>query len=165
MQLRTPIIGMALAATALAPSASRSERVRNPLRFFEGSTVTVGTVRVVMTKAYGTRSTGRGLIRRDGSLYLVQRVEDDGRPPHERRWDIRQVGPGRYAGTMSEAKGPVKIEEVGGRFRFQFKMKGGLSAEQWLTPLPDGKSARMKLTVRKLGMTVARSDGIIRKIG
>jgi hypothetical protein len=164
MQLRIATIGIALAATAL-PSALRSERLPNRLRFFEGSTVTVGTVKVVLKKAYGTRSTGRGLIRQDGSLYLVQRVEDDGRPPHERRWNIRQVAPGRYAGSMSEASGPVKIEEVGGRFRFQFKMKGGLSAEEWLTPLPDGRSARMTLTVRKLGMTVARSDGIIRKIG
>ena len=163
-QLRVPVIGMAVVATALAPSAVRSERVRDPLRFFEGSTVAVSTVKVAMKKAYRTRSLGRGLIRRDGSLDLVQRVEDEGRPPHDRRWEIRRIAPGRYAGTMTEASGPVRIEEMGGRFRFQFKMKGGLSAEQWLTPLPDGRSARTKLTVRKFGMTVGRSEGLIRKI-
>ena len=162
-QLRISVVGMALVATALPSSAVRSERVRDPLRFFEGSTIAVSTVKVAMKKAYRTRSVGRGLIRRDGSLYLTQRIEEEGRPPHDRRWDIRQIGPGRYTGTMTEANGPVRIEEVGGRFRFQFKMKGGLSAEQWLTPLPDGRAARTKLTVRKYGLTVARSEGLIRK--
>jgi hypothetical protein len=43
-------------------------------------------------------------------------------------------------------------------------MKGGLSVEQWITPLPGGKSARSELTVRKLGMVVARGQGTIRKL-
>ena len=122
-------------------------------------------VKVVMKKPFHTRSIGRGAIKPDGSLYLVQRVEEDGRPPRDRRWQIRQVARGRFAGTMSEASGPVTIEEIGGRYRFRFKMKGGLSVEQWMTPLPGGRSARNKMTVRKLGVTVARSDGVIRKIG
>jgi len=65
---------------------------------------------------------------------------------------------------MSEATGPVVAEEIGGRYRFRFKMKGNLSVEQWLTPLPGGKVARSKVSIRKLGMTVGHSDGTIRKL-
>jgi hypothetical protein len=77
---------------------------------------------------------------------------------------MRQIATGRYSGTMTEATGPVTIDEVGGRYRFRFKMKGNLSVEQWLAPLAGGKSARNSMTVRKLGMTVATGDGLIRKI-
>jgi hypothetical protein len=65
---------------------------------------------------------------------------------------------------MSEATGPVSVEKVGERFRFRFKMKGNLAVEQWLMPLPDGRSARSKMSVRKLGLTVARSESVIRKL-
>jgi hypothetical protein len=97
-------------------------------------------------------------------LNLVQRVHEDGRPPFDRRWRMKQVGPGRFTGTMSEATGPVIVEEVGGSYRFRFKMKGNLSIEQWLTPLPGGRSAHSKISIRKFGVTVGRSDGSIRKL-
>ena len=86
-------------------------------------------------------------------------------PPRERRWKIRQVGPNRFTGTMSEAIGPIAIDEVDGRYRFRFKMKGNLSVEQWVTPLPGGKTAKNTMTIKKLGMTVATGTGTIRKVG
>jgi hypothetical protein len=54
---------------------------------------------------------------------------------------------------------------VDGRFRFRFKMDGHLSVEQWLTPKEDWKSAGSSLTVRRLGIKVGSSEGIIRKLG
>lgn len=143
---------------------ARAEPLTDPLRFFEGRTESVSTVKVITKKAFLSRSLGRGEIKPDGTLLLVQRVEDDGQPPFDRRWRIRQVGPGRFTGTMSEAKGPVTVEEIGGRFRFRFKMKGNVSVEQWLTPMPDGRSARSKVTIRKLGITVGHSEGTIHKL-
>lgn len=95
---------------------------------------------------------------------MVQRVQETGRPAYDRHWHIRQISPGRFVGTMSEAKGPVTIDEVGGRYRFRFRMKGHLSVEQWLTPLPGGKAARNSLTIRKFGIAAAHSEGMIRKI-
>ena len=65
---------------------------------------------------------------------------------------------------MNEAAGPVVIDEIGDRFRFRFKMKGNLSVEQWITPNAGGKTGRTKLTIKKLGMTVANSEGTIRKL-
>jgi hypothetical protein len=149
---------------ALAASPAHGERLDNPLRFFEGLTESVGTMNVLTKNPVRMRSVGRGAIQSDGSLVLVQRVEEQGKAKPDRRWHIRQVAPGRFLGTMSEAKGPVTIEKMGARYRFRFRMKGNLSAEQWLIPLPDGKSAISRLIVRKLGFPVARSEGTIRKI-
>ena len=134
------------------------------MRFFEGRTESVGIIKLFLKKPYKSRAIGRGVIGPDGTLLLIQQVEDEGRPPRERRWRIREIGHGRFAGTMSDAIGPVTIQEVGGSYRFRFKMKGNFAVEQWLAPLPDGLSARNTLTVRKFGMTVGTSDGTIRKI-
>ena len=43
-------------------------------------------------------------------------------------------------------------------------MKGNLAVEQWLTPLGDGSSAKSTTKVRKLGLTVATSVSVIRKV-
>ncbi len=136
----------------------------DPLRFFEGRTESIGTVKLVTKKPFRSRAIGKGEIRADGSLELVQRVEDQGEQPRVRRWRMRPVGPGRYKGTMSEAKGPVTVEEVGDRYRFRFRMEGSVSIEQWLTPMPDGRSARSVVTIRKYGIKVGSSDAVIRKL-
>jgi len=43
-------------------------------------------------------------------------------------------------------------------------MKGNLRVEQWLTPMPGATSARTITRVRKFGMTVATSEGTVRKL-
>lgn len=153
-----------LVAAAMLPVSADSARLRQPLRFFEGRTEMVTMVKVVMRKAYRSRTIGAGRILPDGSLTLTQRIYDDGQPPAQRRWRVRQVGPGRFAGTMSDAVGPVVVDEVDGSYRFKFRMKGQLAVEQWLIPLPGGTSARTTLTVRKFGMRVASSTGTIRRL-
>ena len=151
-------------AVAASPSLWATERKSDAMRFFEGRTESVATIKLVMRKPFKSRSIGRGEIKADGSLHLVQRVEDEGKPPHERRWHIREIQPGKFTGTMSEAKGPVTVDEIGGRYRFRFKMKGNVSVEQWITPLPGGKAANTKVTIRKMGVTVGQSDGTIRRL-
>ena len=151
-----------IGASALAGTEA-SEQPTNPMRFFEGRTESLSTVKLIMRKPYRSRTLGEGEIN-DGVLHLVQRVHEDGKAPYERRWRVRQVAPGRFTATMSEAIGPVSVEEVRGRYRFRFKMKGNLSIEQWLTPLPGGKAARSKVSIRKMGLTVGRSEGTIRKL-
>lgn len=143
---------------------ANAERLLDPLRFFEGRTESLSTIKVVLKKPFQSKSVGNGEIRSDGSLYLVQRVEDEGKPPHDRKWHIRRTGPKSFTGTMTEAKGPVIVEEIDGRYRFRFKMKGNLSVEQWVTPTDGGKAAKSKVTIRKLGVTVASSEGTIRRL-
>jgi len=152
------------AAMVCVPVSVAAVPLENPLRFFEGRTESVGTMKMIMKKPYRVRSIGQGKITADGSLILVQKVQDDGEPPKERTWRIRRVGPGKFSGTMTEAKGPVTIEQVGEGYRFRFKIHGGLSVEQWVTPDPGGRTGSSKLTIRKYGMKVASSDARIRKL-
>jgi hypothetical protein len=149
----------------LAPAIARSEPLASPLKFFEGRTDTRSTTKIMMSKPYRTRTLGEGRIEPDGSLVLVQQVEEPGKPARQRRWHVREVAPGRFAGTIwDEATHKVAIDEVGARYRLRLRMKGGLNVEQWLTPLPGGMSARSLMTVRKLGIVVARAEGVIRKL-
>jgi hypothetical protein len=152
------------ALVLLAPSSAHGEAPVDPLKFFEGRTLTEGTTKIMLSKPYRSRTLGVGTIRSDGSLALVQQVEDEGKPAHERRWLIREVAPGRFSGTMSQASGPVAIDQVAGRYRLRLKATGGYNVEQWLTPLPGGKSARSRLVVRKFGIVVATGEGFVTKL-
>lgn len=163
-QLSRALAPLAFFVFTLSPATVSAQQRGDPFSFFEGLTESVATLKVVMHKPVLTRSIGRGEVERDGSLSLVQRVEDEGQAPHMRRWLIRPAGPGRFIGTMSEATGPVTIDEIGNRFRFRMKLRGGLSIEQWLTPLPGGRAASSSMTVRKFGIAVASSQGTVRKI-
>ena len=124
----------AVLAVAWPASLGAADKQSGPLGFFEGRTESISTVKVILKRAFKSRSMGRGKILPDGTLDLVQRVEDEGAPPRERRWKIRQTAPGRFTGTMSEAVGPVVIEETPKGFLFRFKMKDNLAVEQWLFP-------------------------------
>jgi hypothetical protein len=159
-------IHLALAALilfAIGAPAAALQRV-DPLRFFSGQTETEGTVKILFNKPFRSRSFGQGRIEPDGSLTLVQRVEDEGKPPRERRWRVREVGSGRWAAAMSDAVGPVAIDQVGDRYRFRFRMKGNLAVEQWLAPLPGARTARTVTRARKFGMTVMTSEGTVHKL-
>ncbi|HYC95331.1 MAG TPA: hypothetical protein VEB39_06490 [Sphingomicrobium sp.] len=157
------LVPIALVGASASAGSSGPDPETDPMRFFEGKTESLSTIKLIMRAPYRSRTIGDGEID-DGILKLVQRVHEDGKAPYDRRWRVRQLAPGRFTATMSEATGPVRIEEVGGRYRFRFKLKGSVSIEQWLTPLPGGKSARSRLIIRKLGMTVGRSEGTIRKL-
>lgn len=155
------VVGLsACMGSGLAPA----QHANDPFHFFEGVTESVSTMKVVMRRPMRTRAVGRGEIQADGTLSLVQRVEDEGRPPYLRRWLIRQIGPRHFVGTMSEASGPVAVDEIGDRFRFRFRMSGSVSVEQWLTPLPGGRTATSDMTARKFGIAVASAEGVVRKI-
>jgi hypothetical protein len=160
MLAAVPIALLGASASAVPTS---THGMIDPMRFFEGRTESVSTVKLIMRKPFNSRSIGQGEID-SGVLELVQRVQDEGKAPYNRQWRMRQVAPGQFAGTMSEAAGPVLAEEVNGQYRFRFKMKGNLTVEQWLTPLPGGQAARSKTSIRKFGMTVGRSEGTIRKL-
>lgn len=154
-----PII-LALLTAPVAAAAQQSD----PLRFFAGRTESDGMVKVLFKKAYRTHSSGVGRIESDGSLSLVQRVEDEGKVPLERRWRVHAAGPGHWTAVMSQAVGPVAIDQVGDRFRFRFTMAGHLSVEQWLIPLSGGQAARSTTKVRKYGLPVATTESTLRKL-
>lgn len=140
-----------------------AQRAVEPLSFFAGRTESAGSVKIIMRDPYLSHSVGQGRIEPDGSLSLIQQVFEEGKAPATRRWSIRKAGAGHYTGTMSDASGPVAVDQVGRQFRFRFRLRNNLSVEQWVSPLADGITARNLMTVRKFGFVVATGDGIIRK--
>jgi len=162
-RLGLAVIPFALVGASASAVTSIPDSSSDPMRFFEGTTESISTVKVIMRKPYRSKTIGDGDIER-GVLNLVQRVHDEGKEPYNRRWKMRQVAPGRFSGSMSEAAGPVLVEQVGDSYRFRFKMNGNLAVEQWLTPLPGGSVARSKMSVRRFGIVVGRSEGTVRKI-
>ena len=159
-----PFLAVIPAACAPAVPAAAPGPVFDPLTFFAGRTEGIARLKIVLRAARGVRVQGSGRVEPDGTLVLDQIVAQDGRPATRRRWRIRRTGPATYAGTLSDAVGPVAGEVSGNRLRLAFTMKGGVATEQWLTLAPDGRSAANLLTVRKFGVTVARLDETIRKL-
>ena len=135
-----------------------------PERFFVGGTEGEGTLTVITRRPHAIHVTGTGHIAPDGTLVLAQTVNESGRPRRQRQWSIRQVSPGRYAGMLSDAAGPVTGEVDGNLMRLRFRMAGGLAAEQRLTLQPDGRTVLNRMTVRKLGIVVAVLNETIRKV-
>ena len=160
-----PVLGPACTSLPLPPGAQPSAAPTfSPQRFFEGDTEGTGVLRIVGHRRRPVHVRGSGRVKPDGLLVLSQSVEEGGKPPRQRRWTIRQVSPGKYAGTLSDAAGPVTGEVVGNLLHLRFRMAGGLAAEQRLYLQADGRSAENRLVVRKLGITVAVLDETIRKV-
>ena len=133
-------------------------------RFFAGHLDGVGRLSILMRHAVSTHVTSTGHVAADGTLFLDQHVEQQGKPSRDRHWAIRPLGAGRYAGTLTDASGPVRGEARGSRLHLTYPMRGGLRVDQWLTLTSDGRAAENHMIVRKLGMVVAKLDEMIRKI-
>jgi hypothetical protein len=126
----------------------------DPLAFFAGNLEGQATLRIAFRSPVAVRVHSSGRVGPDGALLLDQRVEQAGKPARVRHWRVREVTPGRYAGTLSDADGPVSGETTGNRLHLRFPSNGG-QAEQWLTLAPDGRSADNLLIVRRFGVTIA----------
>lgn len=158
--LLLPAGGLTAAPRAQSQEASQFDVIQ----FFEGRTEGRGVLKVALRSPETIRVESRGRVQPDGTLLLVQEVSRGDRPKRKREWRMREVAPGRYTGTLSDAAGPVTAEAKGNRLHLRFRMKGGLEAEQWLTLAPNGRSAHNLLTVRKFGITVGKLDETIRKL-
>ncbi len=144
-----------LLATALALAGPAGATDFDPHAFFAGPSEGRGTLKIALRRSQPihVRSFGRVDV---GTLVLNQTITRGDDPPTTRQWRIRTVAPGRYAGTLSDAAGPVSGETHGNRLLLRFRMKGGVDAEQWLTLSADGRSADNVMTVKKWGVVVAR---------
>ncbi len=133
-------------------------------RFFDGRTHGDGELKIALSKPRHTVVEGRGRIESDGTLVLDQTVTQDQAAPEHRQWRIRETSPGRYAGTLSDATGPVSGAVTGNLLHLHFTMKHGLIADQWLDLAADGQRAQNRMTITKFGLTVARLNETIRRV-
>ena len=153
-----PLLLTACVGAPRPPSFAGAAPTFDPLTFFAGRTEGNGVLHVILSHARTVRVHGSGEVLSDGSLRLVQTVEEQGSPAKRREWLIRRVSPGHYAGSLTDADGPVVVDADGSRLRIRFRMAHGLSAEQGLSLRPDGQAARNRLTVRKFGVVLATLD-------
>lgn len=97
-------------------------------------------------------------------MVLDQIVTQQGKKPERREWRIREVSPGRYAGSLSDATGPVEGDVTGNCLHLSYPMKSGLKIEQRIYLQPGGRTALNRMTIRKLGVTVGHLAETIRKL-
>ena len=143
--------GLAMAATAPA----QAPRSFDPVAFFTGRTQGQGEPRDLVGKPKRVSVQSVGRVEKDGWLILDQKVAVEGDPVRQRQWRLRLVAPGKYRGTLRDAKGPVEAEVIGQSARIRYVMKGGIKVEQRLTPLAGGKALNNRATFKKFGLRVA----------
>jgi uncharacterized protein DUF3833 len=145
-----------LAAIAMVLAASGSaQQPLDPVAFFTGPTRGQGELKELIGKAKRTVTVSAGHVDKDGWLVIDQKVSVEGDPVRQRQWRLKQVAPGKFRGTISDAKGPVEAEISGQTGRIRYVMKNGIKVEQVLTPLPGGRALDNRATFRKFGMKVA----------
>lgn len=147
----------------------------DPFTFFLGTSEGTGTLAKAMAEPVPVRVTSSGRIVTEASreagwaapparvLVLDQVVAEGDKPPRKRRWRLREIAPGRYAGSLTGALSPVEGEVAGNRLTLRFTISDGLAVRQELTLSADGTRADNVMTVSKLGMTVAVLSEDIRK--
>ena len=155
-QALRPLPSLGIAALALAGAApAQAPRPFDPVAFFTGTTQGRGELRELMGKPKKTSTQSVGRVDKDGWLILDQRVAVEGDPLRQRRWRLKQTGPGKFSGTISDAKGPVEVAVRGQNVEIRYVMKGNIKVEQTLTPMPGGRSLIARGTFKKFGMKVA----------
>lgn len=138
-----------------APPSAAAEPRFDALAFFAGQSRGRGELSKVFSKTVPVRVQSEGVIEADGSLTLVQRIEEGEKPPRTRQWTIREAAPGRYQGTLTDASGAVEGESEGNRLTLRYPMEGGFKVKQVLTLSTGGERAYNVLKVSKWGVTVA----------
>ncbi|MGI4732523.1 MAG: DUF3833 family protein [Janthinobacterium lividum] len=160
---------LTIAAGACVPSGHlardrTSAPAFDPVAFFSGHTQGRGTLHVVLHRAERVDVEGHGVVGADGSIVLDQDVRRGDAAPTHRSWRLHRVAPGRYAGTLTDASGPVAGDVAGNRLHLAFAMRGGFRAQQWLYLQPGGQVSRNRLVVTKLGIPVASLDETITRL-
>lgn len=126
----------------------------DPVAFFEGRSRGAGELRQVLTSPKKVTVDSVGIAQRDGTLVLRQRIDVQGDKPRERVWRLRRIGPRSFAGTLSDAKGPVRASVEGKAIHIRYRTTDGLGVQQWLTPAGN-RAIDNYMTFSKFGLKVA----------
>jgi hypothetical protein len=152
-----------IAAVMLVSLAAPAEAAFDPVEFFRGRTQGEGTLKILFQPAKTLRVDSLGFADKDGTLVIKQVIDEPGKPPRTRYWRLKQIAPGRFAGTLTDAASPVRIEQTGDAVRIRYRAKDNLNFDQTLTP-SGPKTVRNRMTIKRFGLVVARVDETIRKL-
>ena len=149
------LLALAACTAAAPPEARQPGPAFDPVAFFTGPSHGDGKLDQIMKSVRNVSFDSIGMPEANGSLTLTQRIAMQGDSPRTRVWKLKQVAPGRYAGSLTDASGPVETVAIGRAIRIRYPMKGGLMVEQWLTARPGGRALDNRMTITKWGMRVA----------
>lgn len=135
----------------------------DPVDFFRGRTQGVGTLKAALQKSKTIRVDSIGREQKDGALLLTQTIHEPGKAPRTRTWRMRKEPSGRYSGTLSDAKGPVRVDVEPTGIRIRYTDKDNLAFDQRLTATGP-REVRNRMTVKRFGIRVATFDEVIRKL-
>jgi hypothetical protein len=153
-----------IAVTCAVSSAVASQpQSFDPITFFTGATDSTGSLKQAFSSAKATHVTGFGSMRGNGVFVLDQTMNVTGQSAQSRQWQLHQISPGHFGGSISDGKGPVTIDVAGNRLLIGYTMKNGLKVSSVLTIDAGGRTGHNVSTVRKWGMTVANLSETISK--
>ena len=153
------MIGAAL-IVALASAAPQLDITA----FFTGRTHTDNVLKIVFHRSTPLIVDSVGGRGDRGDFVLVDTVHEGDKPVRTRKWIMHQVGPGHYAGTLTDAVGPVDMNVSGNQATVRYKMKGGLDVVQTMRMQQDGRTLANHVVAKKFGLTFAHVDGTVRKL-
>lgn len=162
VRARASVLLAAAMLGAATPAFAQAGPHFDPIAFFTGTTRGDGRLKVLFSRGKAVRVAGRGAVAPDGTLVLDQQVTTDG-TTKARQWRIRQVGPDRYEGTLTDAAGPVRLSVAGAVLRIAYHARGGLAFRQRIELESGSQVAHNVLKVRKLGIVVATLRETIRR--
>ena len=164
-RLRVALAAAVIVATGAGGAASGAApaQVVDPITFFTGATVSTGSLKQVFASPKASHVTGFGALRGPGTFVLDQTVAIAGEPVRKRQWQLHQLSPGHFGGTLSDAASPVTIDVASNRLLIKYTMNGGLGVTSVLTIAPDGRSGRNESRIKKWGMAVATLSEVIQK--
>lgn len=147
---------------SLLVAATSASAAFNPVEFFRGRSHGDGVLKVIFQSPERIAVDSFGASEKDGSLILRQVIHEPGKPARTRYWRMRQDGPNRFSGTLTDAAGPVQVDITADAVRIRYTAPNHLNFDQVLTPA-GSREVRNTMRVRRFGIIVAHFDEVIRK--
>ena len=154
---------IALLTATLASAAPEKPRF-DMLAFFAGKTRAENVLKVVFKKPVPLIVDSVGGKGDRGDFVMIDTVHEGDKPVRQRKWIMKQTGPNRFGGTLTDATSPVDVQVDGNTATIRYTMKGGLQVEQQLELQADGKTLTNHVVAKKLGLKFARVEGTVRKL-
>ena len=143
--------------------AAPAQAAFNPVEFFRGRTHGDGVLKIIFQSPKKMSVDSEGVTEKDGSLLLKQTIHEPEKPARVRYWRLRQTGPNRFDGTLTDAAGPVRVDVSGEQVRIRYLGKNHLNFDQLLTPM-GAHEVSNSMRVKRFGITVAHFEELIRKV-
>lgn len=156
-------LALTLSACATPSDLPAGTARLDPIAFFAGETHGTATLDPIVGKSTPVRVDSRGSRTDANGLSLIQRISEGTKPPRIRTWVMQPAGPGRFTGSLTDAKGPVDITIAGPRATIHYVTPAGMKIRQQLALQPDGRTILNRLEAFKYGIRLATLHETIRK--